>query len=114
MTGIVITGGGAQIRNLKQLVAFVTGKETRIGFPNEHLGSESKDTVVSPMYATGVGLVMKGFEHEEYTKVPSKRATNINHDENKEIDEALLDGDRNVEPTLMDKFTGWFTEENID
>jgi len=114
MTGIVITGGGAQIRNLKQLVAFVTGKETRIGYPNEHLGSESKDTVVSPMYATGVGLVMKGFEHAEYTNVPSKRTTNINTDKNIEISESKLDEGQSVEPTLMDKFTGWFTEENID
>ena len=63
MTGIVLTGGGSQIRNLKQLVAFVTGKETRIGLPNEHLGSESVDKVVSPMYSTGVGLVLKGFEY---------------------------------------------------
>ena len=114
MTGIVITGGGAQIRNLKQLVAFVTGKETRIGYPNEHLGSESKDTVVSPMYATGVGLVMKGFEHAEYNNTPSKRVTNMNTDKNTEIDENAIVSDRNVEPTLMDKFTGWFTEENID
>jgi len=114
MTGIVITGGGAQIRNLKQLVSFVTGKETRIGYPNEHLGSESKDIVVSPMYATGVGLVMKGFEHAEYTNTPSKRATNINTNENTVIDKESVVSDRNVELTLMDKFTGWFTEENID
>ena len=65
MTGIVLTGGGSQIRNLKQLVAFVTGKETRIGLPNEHLGAESVDKVVSPMYSTGVGLVLKGFEYAE-------------------------------------------------
>jgi len=114
MTGIVITGGGAQIRNLKQLVAFVTGKETRIGYPNEHLGSESKDTVVSPMYATGVGLVMKGFEHDEYTNSPSKRSININSDKNTDIDASAVEGDISVEPTLMDKFTGWFTEENIN
>jgi len=114
MTGIVITGGGAQIRNLKQLVAFVTGKETRIGYPNEHLGSESKDAVVSPMYATGVGLVMKGFEYAEYTNAPSKRVANIDTDENAEITDSKVDGDCSVEPTLMDKFTGWFTEENIN
>ena len=65
MTGIVLTGGGSQIRNLKQLVAFVTGKETIIGLPNEHLGAESVDKVVSPMYSTGVGLVLKGFEYAE-------------------------------------------------
>ena len=103
MTGIVLTGGGAQIRNLKQFVAFVTGKETRIGYPNEHLGSESKDEVVSPMYATGVGLVLKGFEHTDYAKKPP----------------ATIDFDNEVENEketvrVLDKIKDWFTEENID
>jgi len=111
MTGIVITGGGAQIRNLKQLVAFVTGKETRIGYPNEHLGSESKDTVVSPMYATGVGLVLKGFEHAEYTNAPKRIADPVTKDT---IDVLPVDVEQSIEPTLMDRISGWFTEENID
>ena len=104
MTGIVLTGGGSQIRNLKQLVAFVTGKETRIGYPNEHLGSESKDVVVSPMYATGVGLVLKGFEHADYKK-PVKT---------KEPEKEGVDEEIEKEPTLIDKIAGWFTEDNID
>ncbi len=108
MTGIVITGGGAQIRNLKQLVAFVTGKETRIGYPNEHLGSESKDAVVSPMYATGVGLVLKGFEHAENLK-PQKPVVNEPEDVGEEVEEEGV-----KEPTLIDRISGWFTEENID
>ena len=62
MTGIVLTGGGAQLRNLNQLVSFTTGMEARVGYPNEHLGKESKDNVTSPMYSTGTGLVMKGFQ----------------------------------------------------
>tara|TARA_Y100000589_G_scaffold302079_1_gene313399 strand:- start:564 stop:1751 length:1188 start_codon:yes stop_codon:yes gene_type:complete len=62
MTGIVLTGGGAQLRNLNQLVSFITGMEARVGYPNEHLGKESKDYVTSPMYSTGTGLVMKGFQ----------------------------------------------------
>ena len=111
MTGIVITGGGAQIRNLKQLVAFVTGKETRIGYPNEHLGSDSKDTVVSPMYATGVGLVLKGFEHAEYTNAPKKEVVPIKKEVAGELSE---EEDQNNEPTLIDRISGWFTEENID
>ncbi|MEE2954335.1 MAG: cell division protein FtsA [Bacteroidota bacterium] len=66
MTGIVITGGGSQLRNLPQLVSYVSGKESRIGYPNEYLGNESRDIVTSPMYSTGVGLVLKGFEKENY------------------------------------------------
>ncbi|MCI0750994.1 MAG: cell division protein FtsA [Flammeovirgaceae bacterium] len=59
--GIVITGGGAQLNGLKQLVEYMTGMDTRIGYPNEHLGKSAFDAVKSPMYATGVGLVLAGF-----------------------------------------------------
>ena len=52
MTGIVLTGGGSQLKSLQQLVSFITAKETRIGYPNEHLSSESKDLVTSPMFST--------------------------------------------------------------
>lgn len=59
--GIVITGGGAQLSNLKQLVEYMTGMDTRIGYPNEHLGKGKVEVVKSPMYATAVGLVLAGF-----------------------------------------------------
>ncbi len=103
MTGIVLTGGGSQIRNLNQLVAFITGKETRIGYPNEHLGSGSKDDVVSPMYSTGVGLVLKGFEY--FDNLDSKPyevdcSTNIS---------SQLDS-----TGILDRIKEWFTEDNIN
>jgi cell division protein FtsA len=70
--GIVITGGGAQLSNLKQLVEYMTGMDTRIGYPNEHLGKGKIEAVKSPMYATAVGLVLAGFrsldEREERYK----------------------------------------------
>lgn len=59
--GIVITGGGAQLQNLVQLVEYITGMDTRIGYPNEHLGRSKVDAVKSPMYATSVGLVLAGY-----------------------------------------------------
>src|ERR1043165_31974 len=60
IAGIVITGGGAQLKHVTQLVEFITGMDTRVGYPNEHLAKGSED-LKSPMYATGVGLVIKGF-----------------------------------------------------
>ena len=70
--GIVITGGGAQLSCLKQLVEYMTGMDTRIGYPNEHLGKSKLEAVKSPMYATAVGLVLSGFrsldEREERYK----------------------------------------------
>ena len=103
MTGIVLTGGGSQLRNLKQLVAFITGKETRIGYPNEHLGSESKDIVISPMYSTGVGLVMKGFELLEHENMPIE-------------EELAVEGELEVEVGggLIEKIKDWFTEEETN
>ncbi|MBK8498783.1 MAG: cell division protein FtsA [Flavobacteriales bacterium] len=62
IAGIVLTGGGAQLKHLKHLVEFITGMDTRIGYPNEHLSQSKVEAVTSPLYATGVGLVMKGFE----------------------------------------------------
>ncbi len=59
--GIVITGGGSQLSCLKQLVEYMTGMDTRIGYPNEHLGKSKLEAVKSPMYATTVGLVLSGF-----------------------------------------------------
>ena len=63
IAGIVLTGGGAQLKHLKQLTEYVTGLPARIGYPNEHLANSTVDDVTSPLYATGVGLVMKGFDH---------------------------------------------------
>jgi cell division protein FtsA len=65
--GIVITGGGALLKHLPQLVEYRTGKDTRIGYPNEHL-AKGADEVKSPMYATAVGLVIKGYEEIERKK----------------------------------------------
>ncbi len=61
IAGIVITGGGAQLKHVGQLVEYLTGMDTRIGYPNEHL-AKGADEVKSPMYATAVGLVIKGLD----------------------------------------------------
>ena len=59
--GIVITGGGAMLKHLKELFRFRTGLDVRIGYPGEHLAGES-ESVNDPSYATGVGLLMMGFD----------------------------------------------------
>lgn len=66
--GIVVTGGGSQLKHIAQLIEYVTGMDTRIGYPNEHLAKGNEETLTSPMYATGVGLVIKGFEALEHKK----------------------------------------------
>ena len=60
IAGIVLTGGGAQLKHLKQLVEYITGMDTRIGYPNENLAGDSDEQLSSPQYATAVGLLMNG------------------------------------------------------
>ncbi len=62
--GIVLTGGGAQLQHIKQLVEYITGMDTRIGYPNEHLAGNSSEEISSPLYATAVGLVMNGISNK--------------------------------------------------
>lgn len=71
--GIVVTGGGSMLKHLPQLVMLTTGMDCRIGTPNEHL-STSDDELKNPLYATGVGLVMKGIE--KYEREARKGANN--------------------------------------
>ena len=65
IAGIVLTGGGSQIKHLKQLVEYITGMDTRIGYPNEHLAHDSDEELSSPIFATSVGLLMNGLEKLE-------------------------------------------------
>ncbi len=66
--GIVLTGGGSQLKHLSQLVEYHCGIQCRVGYPNEHLASTSPIDVSSPMYATGVGLVIKALEDNKLTE----------------------------------------------
>ena len=66
--GIVLTGGGSQMKHITQLTEFITAMNTRIGYPNEHLAPGSSEDITSPMYATGVGLLMMGIQSEEKVK----------------------------------------------
>ncbi|WP_336515428.1 cell division protein FtsA [Pollutibacter soli] len=67
--GIVLTGGGSQLKHLIQLTEYVTGLNARIGFPNEHLAAGHIEELAKPMYATCIGLILKGynvFENVQY------------------------------------------------
>lgn len=71
--GIVVTGGGSMLKHLPQLVMLTTGMDCRIGTPNEHLAT-ADDELKNPLYATGIGLVMKGIE--KYEKEARRNGTN--------------------------------------
>ncbi|MDG1190778.1 MAG: cell division protein FtsA [Flavobacteriaceae bacterium] len=70
IAGIVLTGGGSQLKHLKQLVEYITGMDTRVGYPSEHLAGNTQEAVSSPLFATSVGLLMNALE-----EAPAGRTT---------------------------------------
>ncbi|NNF21719.1 MAG: cell division protein FtsA [Saprospiraceae bacterium] len=102
IAGIVLTGGGAQLKHLKQLAEYITGMDTRIGYPNEHLAGGSDDDVTSPQFATAVGLVMDGVKRHER----KKEETELNEGEQDDED-ALTSSEenKNERRSFLDKLT---------
>ena len=64
--GIILTGGGSQLKHLIQLTEYATGLNARIGFPNEHLAPNHIEELKKPMYATCLGLILKGYSDYEH------------------------------------------------
>jgi cell division protein FtsA len=83
IAGIVLTGGGSQLRHLKQLTEYVTGMDTRIGFPGEHLAGDSNK--YNPIYSTAVGLLMKAIENNalEDKLIPNSTSSDLVNQERK-------------------------------
>ena len=114
IAGIVLTGGGAQLKHIKQLVEYITGMDTRIGYPNEHLAGDSDAETTSPLYATAVGLVLNSLEIVK--KQPARREVEEQEErpgperqEPEEIDEPQ-DTIRQPRKTFFEKWVEKFKE----
>jgi cell division protein FtsA len=64
--GIILTGGGSQLKHLIQLTEYSTGLYARIGFPNGNLAANHIDELKKPMYSTCIGLILKGYSDYEH------------------------------------------------
>ena len=98
--GIILTGGGSQLKHLLQLTEFLTGLNARIGYPNEHLSGDHLEELAKPMYSTCIGLILKGYNdyenkfkpvlEEEAVENKRKRVVHT-ADVNIEIEEPVLE-----------------------
>ncbi|MEX6627075.1 cell division protein FtsA [Tenacibaculum salmonis] len=120
IAGIVLTGGGSQLKHLRQLVEYITGMDVRIGYPNEHLADDSDDALSSPAYATAVGLLMEGLRKDlkvvQEVVVPEEPVTS--EVENDIENEAFLEEEvkrkeyiaQEKPKSIFEKFTDRFKE----
>jgi cell division protein FtsA len=63
--GIILTGGGAQLKHLIQLTEYITGLGARIGVPGEHLAGGHAESLMNPSYSTCIGLILRGYHDYE-------------------------------------------------
>ena len=90
IAGIVLTGGGSQLKHLKQLVEYITGMDTRVGYPSEHLAGDTQESVSSPLFATAVGLLMNALEHNTF-EVEEPTEPNAENEEQPEVEQTKKD-----------------------
>jgi len=101
IAGIVLTGGGAELKHIKQLVEYITGMDTRIGYPNEHLAGNSDVDLLSPSFATAVGLLMKGLHQKK--KIEKSLAGQLSNKERSEYESS----DGNLKADRKSIFEKW-------
>ena len=112
--GVILTGGGAQLKHLIQLTEYTTGLNARIGYPNEHLAPNHIEELKKPMYSTCLGLILKGYsdyEHkykefsEKFKKLEVPKKLTIEKEENiVKSEEPVNVNDRVKKMKFWDKF----------
>ena len=107
IAGIVLTGGGSQLKHLKQLVEYITGMDTRIGYPGEHLAGDT-DKNIGPIFSTVVGLLMNAINKKKFNSESTEVGV-----QTKENEEIAKDGE-SLNPknnkTIFEKWVDKFKE----
>ena len=110
IAGIVLTGGGSQLNHLKQLVEYITGMDTRIGYPGEHLAGDS-DKSTGPIFSTAVGLLMNAIENKKYNSEFDKNKVVNENNENSFDQEDILN--QKINKTIFEKWVDKFKELSL-
>jgi cell division protein FtsA len=117
--GIVLTGGGAQLANVKQLFELMTGMDVRIGHPNEHLGKTKIEEIKRPMYSTAIGLVLAGFwsldeRENKYMEESSNSSSASNVSQPKHAGPSNSGKLKDLGKTISEKIKGFILDDFND
>lgn len=73
--GLVITGGGSSLMNIKELAEYQTGMPTRIGMPVDILAHGYSQEICDPSFSTALGLLIRGISSSEMVEVVEMEET---------------------------------------
>jgi len=103
IAGVVLTGGGSQLKHLKQLVEYITGMDTRVGYPSEHLAGDTTEAVSSPLFATSVGLLMSALDEMPAAAMPLGESAPLDIEASKNEDQSSKEVNRQRK-SILDRF----------
>ncbi len=90
--GLTITGGGALLKHLRQLMSYKTSIDVNVGYPSRSLGAENQD-INLPMYSTGIGLLLSGYQLEKENGFKDNNEKNKDIENEHDIDQEEIETD---------------------
>ena len=112
IAGIVLTGGGSILKHIKQVVELHTGMDTRVGYPNEHLANSDDEDIPSPMFATAVGLILRGWDEGKYNDIENiENEEELDEQNPQEIKNEPKENLKNIFKTWTEKFLHFLSDE---
>ncbi|MDY3548633.1 cell division protein FtsA [Riemerella anatipestifer] len=130
IAGIVLTGGGSNLKHLRQLANYITGFDSRIGYANEYISNDKNQHLKSPEFATSIGLLMESLSIrdkktnslvQEEVSVSSQTVSDETNQEDKILDsdkpthnETVIQQNASKKPTIgqniLEKIKKFFEE----
>jgi cell division protein FtsA len=114
--GIVLTGGGSQLKHIRQLVEFTTGLSCRIGAPTEHVVNFPNMDELVPALATGLGLVITGEERAGEAYINPVVLVEDDVEQNRTVEPPVLDelpSELNLKNMSFAEMLGVISESDI-
>jgi len=107
--GIVLTGGGSLLNHIDLLSELQLGMHTRIGYPVDHLAHGYSDRVNSPIFATAIGLLIKGLEGVESNL--NSGFEKLGSDKDEAESKLSIDGMESTAEEILEENLTWFQKK---
>ena len=107
IAGIVLTGGGSNLRHLRQLANYTTGFDSRIGVANEYVTNDKSQHLRGPEYATAIGLLMESLKIRDKRNTPERVAEKSEMETEQKapltVDEILMRDEAAIKAELVEQ-----------